>query len=78
MSAPLCVVRGCTLGLGNCIFLSTYSQVSDTIARGHSLWHGQWLCPRQGEGVERADLEFKTNVELGTLLNFDASMKVDR
>ena len=35
-------------GTGNRIYVSIYNQVSDTPARGHSLWHGQWLCPQQG------------------------------
>ena len=36
-------------GTGNHIYVSIYFEVSDTPTRGHSLWHGQWLCPRQGE-----------------------------
>ena len=31
--------------------MSIYLHVSDTPTHRHSLWHGQWLCPRKGETI---------------------------
>ena len=50
--------------VGNHIFVSTYFQVSDTPAHGHNLWHGQWLCPWQGESTNPEPILYWVYVKL--------------